>query len=87
MRRESPYHLITAEEIVKIAEKAVNLGDVLLAVDVKNAWYAYRSTQKDWLINDNWEAMQMLGVVFFAGCVFGVRVLRHRKKTKKALRR
>lgn len=78
--------LYTTEDIVQIAQKTLNLEHLQISDRIKDAWYAFRSTQPDWLRKEEWECRQMLSVVFLAGVIIGIRAQRYRKKQKKALR-
>ena len=77
--------MITPDEIVKMVESGdcVYISHSRMAEKIMNEWYTHRSKQGDWLKNSDWyEMFYMLGVVFFAGTVYGKRELRHRKRRK-----
>ena len=78
--------MITTEEILRLAElnNTVNIEHAELAQEVMCAWYSSRSTKSDWMKHgEQFEIFWMLGVVFYAGMVYGVRELRSRKRNKK----
>lgn len=83
------YDLITPEEIVRLCqiENTATSEHSQLAVQIQNAWYKQRSTEPDWMRHGEYfEYWWVMGVVFYAGIVYGRREKRARKRWKKEKR-